>query len=104
MTAPRPAQWDVHWTATGDTRILIVQSDILSETGMRIVVPIVRGADAPGHHPRLQPVITLGDETWVALVLAIGTLDLSEIGARIASAEGARDEIARALDMVLSGV
>lgn len=67
-------------------------------------MPVVRMADAPPNHPRLLPVVLTGDDLWVALTLNVATLSLSEIGVLVASAEHAREDVTRALDMVLSGV
>ncbi|UWQ22010.1 CcdB family protein [Jannaschia sp. W003] len=91
-------------TSDRSAHVLVIQNDMLEETGTRIVMPLRRRNEAPPDHPRLQPVILLGDEVWVALALNVATLSLAEIGPLVASAEGARDDVTRALDMVLAGV
>jgi hypothetical protein len=60
--------------------------------------------DAPPHDPRLQPVSKVGDEVWVALFLTVAAIPTIETEPRIASAQGARDDVTRALDVVLAGV
>lgn len=67
-------------------------------------MPVMRQADAPSDHPKLLPIVMTGDDIWVAVTLNIATLSLPEVGAFVASAEYARDQITRALDMVLSGI
>ena len=80
------------------------QNDILSEAGTRLVMPVVASSDAPPDHPRLQPKVMVGDDVWVALALNVATLGLAEFGPPIADAKHARDDVTRALDMILSGV
>ena len=104
MAHDAPRQWHVYRNDVTGGYVLVVQSDLLVETGTRLVVPVLGKAEAPQVHPRLAPEVLVGDEVHVAVPLYAAAIRVSEIGARVASAEHARDDITRALDMVLSGV
>ncbi|WP_167767037.1 CcdB family protein [Jannaschia formosa] len=99
-----PRQWAVHRLAGDDSLILVIQSDLLGETGSRIVAPLAPEAAVRALDKRLRPVVVVGDEPLVAVLLNLATLYLPEIGPWVMDVPDARDDITRALDMVLGGI
>lgn len=97
------AQWDVH-AVRGGGYALNVQSDLLEPSGTRLVIPLVPASETEGIARRLCPAVLVGDLDLHAMVLLTTALPLVTLGPRIASAEHAREDVTRALDMVLSGV
>ena len=53
---------------------------------------------------RLPPTVIAGDEPLLGSVLTMASLTRNELGEKIGQAEGARDDVTRALEVVLSGV
>ncbi len=95
------AQWDVHRSEGG--LFLNVQSDLLEGTTTRIVVPLLPSQAPSTAQGRLTPMVVAGDPRLHAHVLSLAAIPISRLGPRIASAEHARDDVTRALDLVLSG-
>ena len=87
-----------------DTFVLNVQSDLLDDAPTRLIVPLYPLGVLPRNDPRLSPLILIGDLTLQAFVLGTTALHRNALGPILASAEHARDEVMRALDMVLAGV
>ena len=97
-------QWGVHQLKGGRQLVLVIQSDMLQGIDTYLVAPLIAQASAPSLDRRLLPTILAGDDPLIALILSIASVPRSEIGAFVAFAEHARDEVTRALDMVLSGI
>ncbi|WP_179380943.1 CcdB family protein [Jannaschia marina] len=100
----RPRQWHIHRNLVSGGLILVIQSDLLDEIGSRLVVPVYKRSIAPNAAKLLSPVVMRGDEVFVAFPLHAAAIRTSEIGPFVASAEDARDDVTRALDLILSGV
>ncbi|MEM7490770.1 MAG: CcdB family protein [Pseudomonadota bacterium] len=97
-------QWHIYGLRRNAARVLVIQSDLLGTTRTRIVAPILCRDDAPPQHPRLLPTVQIGDELWVADCMNLATVPVFELSVHIADASAARDDVTRALDMVLVGV
>ncbi len=112
-------QFDVFSTPAG-TLVVVIQSDLLEAVATRVVAPLlpVRLVGRPMR--RLNPDVGFGDgpdgdsdgdsdgsSNGGPLVLvpqAMATLSVAELGARVGSVAARRDDIVRAVDMLLSGV
>ena len=95
-------QWSVHESAGG--LALVVQSDLLSALGTRLVVPVLPSSEVGGFPERLAPVVASGDEVLHAVVPGLSALPAAAVGRAVFDASGSADEVVRAIDMLLSGV
>ncbi len=82
--------------------LLIVQGDYVEVSRSKLVVPLVRQAKAPKPIRDVMPVVTVADETFVAMTPEMAAVAVSDIGPVVASLLTARAEIRRAID-VLTG-
>lgn len=86
--------------------LLNVQSDLISETGTRVVVPMVpigRG----GHPPvitSLAPVINIDEKAYVLLVPLLAAASVPDLGKLEADLSHERPAIMAALDLLISGI
>ncbi|MEM8823077.1 MAG: CcdB family protein [Pseudomonadota bacterium] len=97
------AQWHVHLVDDRDY-VLDIQSDFLSGISTRLVVPLLPPDLIPKGYPKLTPLVVVGDVMLHASVVQMTALPRAALGPVIANAESARDDVTRALDMVLAGV
>ena len=96
-------QWAVH--RLGDTNMVLdIQSDMIGAAGTRIVIPLVPKDDLPNVDRRLLPVVLAGDVALHALTLGVTAVPTAALGPALMNAAGAREDVTRALDMVLGGV
>jgi len=78
--------------------------DLISGSRLGIVIPLLPRDAVESVDTRPTPAVTVGDLDLIAHVPGITSLPRSMPERRIASAGAAREEIARALDLVLAGV
>ncbi|MEM7643270.1 MAG: CcdB family protein [Pseudomonadota bacterium] len=97
------AQWDVH-LVSGENYVLDIQNDFLSGVTTRLVVPLLPPDQTPKGYPKLTPAVVVGDVLLYAAVIQMTALPRHTLGPIVAHAESARDDVTRALDMVLAGV
>lgn len=97
------AQWAVH-AMPDEALALDIQSDMIGVTDTRIVMPLVPAEALPTVDRRLLPVVLVGDVQLHGLTPGISAVPRAALGPVVASAEHARDDVTRALDMVLGGV
>jgi len=97
------AQYDV-CTASGGTRVVVVQSDLLDGMTTRVVIPLLPPAAGLVPMIPLNPVLPFDTDRLVLMPQLMATLSLRELGPPEASLAVYRDEITRALDMLLSGI
>ena len=86
--------------------LLNVQSDLISETGTRVVVPLVpilRGS-APPTISALTPTLSVQEKPHVLLVPLLAAVENADLGALNADLAHARAEILAALDLLISGI
>lgn len=105
------SQFCVFRNRNGATRsayplLLNVQSDLISETGTRVVVPMV--PVERGRHPpaitSLAPVIKVNEKAYVLIVPLLAAADISDLGKLEADLSHERAAIMAALDLLISGI
>lgn len=84
--------------------LLDVQSALLAELGTRVVVPLYR-TEAAGVQPlsRLTPVVQFQGQPLVAMVPELAGIPRRELGPVSGDLASSRDEILRAMDLLLTG-
>ena len=94
------ARFDIFRWADGGL-VLDCQSDLLDEIGTRFVVPLVPAAEAPPSHQRLNPAFRIGDEDVTMITQFATALRTKELRTRVGSLASQRDQIVRALDVLI---
>jgi len=103
-------QFDVYANPSKTTRraypfIVDIQSDIISEIGTRIVVPLGRKADFKNEEMRrLTPTITYEGEELLLLVPQIASMPAKVLKNPIGSLSHLREELVAALDFAITGI
>ena len=86
--------------------LLNVQSDLIAETGTRVVVPML--PVAPGRRspaiPELAPVVDIDGTPHVLVVPLLAAIDVADLGPLEIDLSGARATILAALDLLISGI
>lgn len=86
--------------------LLNVQSDLISETGTRVVVPMVPAR--PGRHPppisSLAPLLDVNGTAHVLVVPLLAATDVADLGALEIDLSHERAAILAALDLLISGI
>jgi len=103
------AQFDVFRNDNQATReetpyLLDVQSDLLDPLATRVVVPLVKASAIPTPIRYLNPVFELEGETVVMSTAELAGIPRRSLGARVGSFSGRRDDIIRALDVLIAGL
>ena len=98
------AQFDVHRLAGGRGLAVDCQSNLLSHSDSRFVVPLVPKANAPQPGRRLNPVFPIEGQDYVMLTQFAGAVDRRQLGKAVASISDRSFEITDALDVLISGV
>jgi toxin CcdB len=103
------AQFDVHRNGNPHTSrdipyLLDVQSDLLDPLATRVVVPLVRQAAAPTPMRHLNPVFEVQGEPVVLSTPELAGIPRSALGEKVGNLAPRRDEIIRALDVLISGL
>ena len=96
-------QFDVHATAQANA-VLILRSDLVASIP---VVPVALLQDVGERRTGLrglEPVISSGDLRYRLTPYFVASLAPGELGAFLFNADGQRDEILRAFDILLTGV
>ncbi len=84
--------------------LLNVQSDLISETGTRVVVPLAPPKSGMAAMPPLAPVIQINDKPHVLVTPLIAGIELEDLGTLEADLSHERHAIMAALDMLISGI
>lgn len=87
-----------------DVLVVAIQSDLLDAMATRVVVPLLPAGVAGPPMRGLNPEIRLGEERLILTPQLAATLTLRELGRPVGSVAHLRDEITRAIDILLSGV
>ena len=82
---------------------LNVQSDLISETGTRVVVPLFAAGHAVVAMPPLTPTVSLDGEPHVMATPLATAVELGDLGPLEADLSGERATILAALDFLVSG-
>jgi len=103
-------QFHVYRNCNANTRavyplLLNVQSDLIHETGTRVVVPMVpaEGGRAPSISS-LAPVMDVNGKPHVLVVPLLAATEIADLGALEADISGERSAIMAALDLLISGI
>lgn len=86
--------------------LLNVQSDLIEETGTRVVVPmvpVIRGKRPPTISS-LAPIIDVNGKAHVLAVPLLAAIEVADLGAREADLSDKRSTILDALDLLISGI
>ena len=83
--------------------IVKIQSDYLDALPTRLCASLFRGRPQLAIE-RLEPVVSVNDESLILSVLDLATFGLSELGEPVHTIEAYRHEIVSAVDIVLTGV
>ena len=100
------ARFDVHDIRSGSDGPLVVdvQADFLETLRTRVVIPLIRLADAEREAAsRLKPIIDVAGERHVLMTTDIGTLPTAILGERVTSIEDQRQIVTDALDLLFQG-
>lgn len=98
------ARFDVYARPDGAAGyVLDVQADVLSGLNTRIVVPLLRVADAPIPAKRLNPVFEIGTEPHVMVTQFLAAIPRALLRNPVTTLDDHDAEIMAALDMVLVG-
>lgn len=82
-----------------------VQSDLLSDLGTRVVVPLVkRSALAKKLTTHLMPVISVDGHEFIMMVSQLAAIAASDLGVPVASAIEHRGEVVAAVDFLITGI
>ena len=86
--------------------LLNIQSDLISETGTRVVVPLVpatRKRNLPSISS-LAPIIDVNGNPHVLVVPLLAAIEASDLGAMEADLSHERATLMAALDLLVSGI
>lgn len=85
--------------------LLNVQSDLIEETGTRVVVPMVPAArGAPPSISSLAPIMDVNGKPHVLMVPLLAATEIADLGAIEADLSMERSTILAALDLLISGI
>ncbi|MEO6154710.1 MAG: CcdB family protein [Thermomonas sp.] len=89
--------------------LLNVQSDLISETGTRVVVPMVpvvsmRRGRQPPVIKSLAPMMNVNEKKYVLIVPLLAAASISDLGKLEADLSHERPVIMAALDLLISGI
>jgi toxin CcdB len=82
-----------------------VQSDLLSDLGTRVVVPLVKRTTSTKKPIKdLTPVVSVDGQDFVMMVPLLAGIARSELGTPVGSALQHRGEVIAALDFLVTGI
>lgn len=84
--------------------LLNVQSDLLSETGTRVVVPLVKEGRGMPAMPPLTPRVAIDGKPHVMATPLLAGIDVADLGVQEADLSGERELVMAALDFLFSGI
>lgn len=85
--------------------LLDVQSNLLSELGTRVVIPLYAYAVLKGKLlTTLTPTFEIEGKNYVLMTLQLAGISKKELGAKVAELTAHRDSIIAALDFLTAGI
>ena len=82
-----------------------VQSDLLSDLGTRVVVPLVKRTGSTKKPIKsLMPVVSVDGQEFIMMVPLLAGIGKGELGTPVASAAQHRGEVVAALDFLITGI
>ena len=97
------AQYDVFLNLDGSGYLLDVQSALLDGLSTRLVIPLLPASQAPKPATRLNPMVSIGDQTHVMVTQFMAAVPEKLLTKHVTSAARMRDEITAAIDMLTHG-
>jgi len=101
-------QFDVHRNGVDSSRyapfLLDIQADLLEDLATRIVVPLILMPLFGRRAGRLHPILAIDNQQVVMATHLVAAIRRGELGVPVASLRDQRDEIIRAIDILLAGV
>ena len=103
-------QFDVHRNPSAATReaipyVVDIQSDLLSDLGTRLTLPLARAEHMPAVGPRsLCPIFPVDGESLLLLPHLAAAFRTRDLGRAVGSLSGHANAFATAIDVVFSGV
>ncbi len=103
-------QFSVHKNKNPKTRstypyLVDVQSDLLSDLGTRVVVPLIkRTASSKKPIKNLTPVVRVEGHEYMMMVPQLAGIATSELGAPVANVVQHRGDVVAALDFLITGI
>jgi toxin CcdB len=88
----------------GGTLVVVIQSDLLEAMQTRVAVPLLPEAAGLPAMRGLNPLVTVEGRGYRLMPQLMATLTLAELGPPVGSVAAAREDIVRAVDMLLAGV
>jgi hypothetical protein len=88
--------------AGGPELVVILQSDLLSELGTRVVAPLVKERELPPIG-RLRPIVTHRGRRYRIVIDQINVVGVRNVGDVVGSAKSVDYDIGRAIDGVFMG-
>lgn len=96
------AQFDVFRLKSGQL-VVDLQTDLIGIEVSRVVAPL-RDAGRYASFPGLTPKVVFGDQEWIVRVQEIAAVLRGELNDQVGSLSQYRDQINRALDILIDGV
>ena len=82
-----------------------IQSDLLSDVGTRVVVPLVkRTAATKKPIKNLMPVVRVDGQDFIMMVPQLAAIATGDLGALVGSAAQHRNEVVAAVDFLITGI
>jgi toxin CcdB len=103
-------QFSVHKNKNPKTRgtypyLVDVQSELLSDLGTRVVVPLMkRSASTRKPIKTLMPTVRVDGQEFIMMVPQLAGIAASDLGAAVASMIEHRGEVVAAVDFLITGI
>lgn len=96
-------QFALHAMRDGNETVCRVQTDLGADTAYVLCAPVVPASDWGAPIPRLHLALDVADERHLILMSQMVALPRSSLGPIIGTAADLRDEIVRAVDLLVTG-
>lgn len=80
--------------------LLDIQNDILKDLNTRVVIPMIKNISAA---KILNPKFNINDMEVVLSTSELASISIDNIGSKVCSLEGSREEIIAAIDFLITG-
>lgn len=97
-------QFDIYRIGETGRLAVDIQSDLLAHLATRVMVPLIPAELAPQRARNLNPVLDFDAQAYVLQPQFAATFSMRELGIPIGHARANRDDIVRALDVLITGV
>lgn len=96
-------QFALHRLRDGDEIVCRIQTDLGAETAYLLCAPVVRRRDWTTPTPTLHVPVEVEGEACLILLTQMVALPAGLLGPVVGSAQAIRDEIVRAVDLLVTG-